>query len=237
MDMARQTAMRDVGMWRVIPILACLSLLNGRAAFAQTPAPTPTAFVDVAVMTDHDPTELFYGSESGWAGRAGVGVRRTERHGFRFEVDVPRRRVYATASSGPSYCAETAKCVGGVGFVPSRSASITAARTVSLVGLYGMDLAQSRRVTISLLAGAGLERREYRSSGWWDELDAAGAVVAHHEFSSENPKLWPGVVLGVDVEMSLTRHFAVTPQLRYHTFPYPSVSILRPGVAVRWRFR
>ena len=212
-------------------ILGCLWLGSARPLLAQTP------FVDVAVMADRDPTEFFSGSDSGWAGRAALGVQGPGRHGFRFEVDVPKWRIDASSNSSPIYCAEAAHCVGGVGLVPARSFASTAVRTVSYTGLYAFNMAADPRVTLSLVAGGGVEQREYRSSGWWDELNPAGVVVAHHEFDRDSPKLWAAMVFGADVEIRLTRHLALAPQLRVHTFPYPAVSIVRPGVSVRWRFR
>jgi len=43
-------------------------------------------------------------------------------------------------------------------------------------------------------------------------------------------------VIGADIDVRVTDHLSAAPQFRFHTFPYPAVSIVRPGVAVRWRF-
>jgi hypothetical protein len=163
-------------------------------------------------------------------------VRRTQHHGFRFEVDVPRWRIQRTFSSEPVYCAPSALCLAGPGFVPAQMQSMTAVRSVSYSGLYAFELAAGRHVRIAIVAGGAFEQREYRSSGTWDELDAAGIVIAHHEFSHENPKLGIAAVLGADLEARMTRHLGVVPQLRFHSLPYPYISIVRPGVAIRWQF-
>ena len=46
----------------------------------------------------------------------------------------------------------------------------------------------------------------------------------------------PAFVVGMDFEVKLSNHLSLTPQWRWHTFPYPEVSIVRPGVGLRWNF-
>jgi hypothetical protein len=221
---------------RIIGIIALgATLTGGRPALAQTPA-AGRVFVDAATMTERDPTEFFYGSDGGIAGRGAVGAPLSGPNGVRFEVDVPRWRVLDTASSGPVYCAEAAHCVGGVGYVPARTTSHAAVRTVSYSLLYARELPPMGRVLVSLVAGGGVEKRAFRSSGSFDELGADGSIVRHNAFDDDHSKDWFAVVLGADAEVRLTSHLAVTPQVRFHTFPYPKVSIVRPGVALRWRF-
>ena len=111
-------------------ILLCVTLAGGRLGFTQTPS-SPRVFVDGAMMAERDPTDFFDGSDAGSAGRGALGVHLSERNSLRFEVDVPRWRVMDTASSGPVWCAESAGCLGGEGFVPARTTSHTVVRTVS----------------------------------------------------------------------------------------------------------
>jgi hypothetical protein len=187
-------------------------------------------------MADRDPTDFFYGSDAGTAGRAAVGVRLSERSSLRFEVDVPRWRVNDTASSDRVYCAKEARCVGGEGWVPARTTSHTAVRTVSYSFLYARHLPAIGRVQIALLAGGSMEARGYQSSSSFDELGPDGQVVRRVAGNNDRIGHWPAGVLGMDAEVSLTSHLAVIPQFRFHTFPYPAVSIARPGIALRWRF-
>jgi hypothetical protein len=216
-------------------LLVCVTLAAGRPGFAQTASP-PRVFVDGALMAERDPTEFFYGSTAGTAGRAAVGVHITARDSLRFEVDVPRWRVLDTTSSSPVWCAQAAGCAGGEGFVPARTTSHAEVRTVSYSILYARHLPAMGRVQLALLAGGSMEARDSRSSGSFDELGSDGGVVRHNVFGDDRMRYWPAGVVGVDAEVTLTSHLAVTPQFRFHTFPYPAVSIVRPGIAVRWRF-
>ena len=109
-----------------------------------------------------------------------------------------------------------------------------AVRTVSYSLLYARHYAVASRVQISLIAGGGIEERAYRSSDTFDELGADGVVVRHTAFAGTHTKNWFAAVLGADAEVALTWHLAIAPQIRFHTFP--NVSILRPGIALRWRF-
>jgi hypothetical protein len=219
---------------KLASIVLCMAVVGARPARGQTvPAP---AFVDGAAMADRDPTELFDGAVSGVAGRGAFGMRVADRHTLRFEIDVPTWRVTDVASSSPVYCAETSFCVGRPGFVPARTTQHTAVRTVSYAFLYARHFSAKGRAQVALIAGASVEGRAYRSSGVFDELDAGGRVVRHSAYSDDRTKYWPAVVLGMDVEVALTSHLVVVPQFRIHTFPYPAVSIARPGVALRWRF-
>ena len=103
--------------WRIGGILLCVALAAGRPGFAQTSS-SPGAFVDGAMTAERDPTDLFYGSDVGMAGRGAVGVHLSEHNSLRFEVDVPRWRVMDTNSSSPVWCARDAGCLGGEGLVP-----------------------------------------------------------------------------------------------------------------------
>jgi hypothetical protein len=221
--------------WKIVGSLMCVTLAGARLGFAQTP-PSPRVFVDGAVMAERDTTAFFYGSDAGTAGRAAVGVRLSERNSLRFEVDVPRWHVNDTASSGPVWCAREARCVGGEGLVPARTTSHTAVRTVSYSFLYARHLPAMGRVQVALLAGGSMEERGYRSSSSFDELGPDGHVVRHVAGNDDRIGHWPAGVLGIDAEVSLTSHLAVIPQFRFHTLPYPAVSISRPGIALRWRF-
>lgn len=216
--------------WRIGGVLMCLALTGGRPGFAQAPF-SPSAFVDGAIMADHDPTESFYGSVKGMAVRGAVGARLSEHNSFRFEVDVPQWRVMDTASSGPARCA----CLP-TDPIPANITSHTAVRTLSYSFLYARHLPAIGRVQVGLLAGGSVEERDSRSSGSFDLLDRNGQFMAHHAYNDDRTLYWPAGVLGADAEVKLTSHLAVTPQFRFHTFPYPAVSIVRPGIALRWRF-
>jgi hypothetical protein len=220
--------------WKVGVISTCLAVAVGSPAFAQTPS-SSALFVDGAIAADSDQTAYFNGSTRGWAGRGAVAVRLASHNGIRFEVDVPTWRVLDTESSAPVYCAPQS-CVFGSGLVPARTTSHTAVRTVSYAFLYARHLPAIGRVELALVGGGSVEERDSQASGTFDELGPDGKVARQSRYDDDRVKYWPAGVVGVDAQMSLTAHLAVTPQLRFHTFPYPAVSILRPGIALRWRF-
>ena len=220
--------------WRIGSLL-CLALVAGRPGFAQTPVPLGP-FVDGAIVAERDPTDLFDGSQAGTAGRLAIGGHLSERNSLRFELDVPRWRVVDTTSSSPVFCARDAGCVGGEGLVPARTTTHSAVRTVSYSVLYARHLPAMGRVQVAVLAGASLEGRARQSAESFDELDRSGHVVQHRAYSDDRGQSGPAAVLGVDAEIGLTPHLAVTPQFRFHTFPYPAVSIVRSGIALRWHF-
>ena len=91
------------------------------------------------------------------------------------------------------------------------------------------------RVRVSAVAGGAIEERDYRSSQTFDELAPDGSVARHHEAVDIRTKQWSAGVIGADIEVRVTDHLSAAPQFLPH-LPYPAVSIVRPGVAVRWRF-
>ncbi len=88
-----------------------LTLSSSRIASAQ--AVSHGVFADAAVMLDRDPTDFFYGSPVGAAGRAAVGAQISEHSSLRFELDIPRWRVTDTLSTNPPWCAKSDDCVCG----------------------------------------------------------------------------------------------------------------------------
>jgi hypothetical protein len=221
--------------WIIGAMVTGMSLAGEGSALAQAPPP-PHMLVDAGVMVERDPTESFYGSDTGSAGRGAVGVQLSDRSGLRFELDVPRWRVTDTTSTDLIYCAESANCVGGVGLVPARTTARVSVRTVSYSFLYARLLTVTKRLQVFLLGGGSLEGRAYQSSSSFDELGPGGGVLRHTAYETSRTKAWFAGVFGADAEVNLTSHLAVAPQFRFHTFPYPRVSILRPGIALRWRF-
>lgn len=187
-------------------------------------------------MADRDPTEFFYGSDTGIAGRGAVGLQLSPRNAVRFEVDVPTWRKTDTVTDAPLYCGEAANCVGGPGFVPAHTTSHASVRSVSIGVLYARNIQVGNKVHLALLAGGGSEARAFQSSGSVDERGPDGRVVRHTEYNTSNTKMWFAALLGADLDVQVSAHLAVVPQVRFHTFPYPAVSIVRPGVALRWRF-
>ena len=219
--------------WKLGGILTCMAVTGGQPAFAQTPL-APSTFVDAAIISDRDKTEYFYGATA-WAARGAVGVRFSEHNGFRFEADVPKWRALDRDSSDPVYCASTS-CLGAPGYVRAHTTDHTAVRTISYSFLYARHLPAAGRLQVALLAGGSIEKQDYQASGVFDQLGPDGRVIRHSTYADERADYLPAAVVGVDAEVKITSHLAVTPQFRFHTLPYPEISIVRPGIALRWRF-
>jgi len=91
-------------------------------------------------------------------------------------------------------------------------------RTISYGMVFAHRLAEIGRVRPALVAGAGIEDRHTR----WSGVDSS-----HNTLSA---------IVGIDAEIPLTSNLSLTPEFRFHTFPYPYVSIVRPDVVLRWQF-
>ena len=213
-------------------ILALASLATGPRAFAQT-ASTRRAFVDVSIAADRNPVEDFHGPLANQAFRATVG-RTSGHHDWRLEVDIPRWRSLDTDHTGPMYCAPESNC--GPGYVPSHVHERFEVRTTSVAVLYAQHLPAFGRVELSLVGGGAVESQLTKYSQQSDILDSAGGVVSHNAYAHDYPVGTISGVVGVDAQVRLTPRLAVVPQVRYHYWPYPEVSIVRPGVALRWQF-
>lgn len=216
-------------------VLTCIVLVAARPGFAQTAA-FPRPFVDGAFMAEADPTELFDGPNAGIGGRIAIGGQLSNWNGFRFELDVPRWRAIDTNTFGSAWCAQESDCLTKGVLIPAHTTTHTSYRTLSYSFLYSFHLAATRRVQLAVLGGGAIEQQETRDSQTFDELGASGEVLRHHAYSDNRTNYSPGLVVGVDAEVRVSSHLAVTPQFRFHTFPYPEVSVIRPGIAVRWNF-
>jgi hypothetical protein len=215
--------------WKTTFTLAAAALTIGSSAFAQTPS-APRAFVDVSLTGDRESSHT---TPDGPVIRATVG-RVVGHHDWRFEVDIPSLHVIDTDRTGLMYCAKDSSC--GPGYVPSHVRERTEVRTVSGAVLYAQHLPTFGRVGVSLVAGGALESQVLKYSQQTDILDDQGRVLTHNAYAHDYPLTIVSGVIGADADLRLTSHLAITPQIRYHFFPYPSVSFLRPGVAVRWQF-
>jgi hypothetical protein len=212
-------------------ILAAVILANSPRVFAQTSS-TRRAFVDVSIAADRNPVEDFHGPLANQAFRATVG-RTAGHHDWRLEVDIPRWRTSETDHTGPMYCAVESSC--GPGYVPSHVHERFEVRTMSVAALYAQHLPTFGKLELSLVGGGAVESQTLKYSQQSDVLDSAGRVVSH-KYAHDYPVGAISAVMGVDAQVRLTPRVAVVPQVRYHYFPYPSVAILRPGVALRWQF-
>jgi hypothetical protein len=215
--------------WKIGGFLAWMGLAAVAPASAQAPI-----FVDGAILTDQNWSESINGAALQAAGRAAVGFNFSGSNGFRFELDVPAERSRGFTSTDPIYCAPASNC--GPGTVPARSLFRHSERVVSYSFLYARRFPAVGRVQLTLLAGGAVEDQRQRTISTTDELNAAGEVVRHSGYDFRADDVWAAAVVGLDAEVGVTERIALVPQVRFHTFPYPPISIIRPGLAVRWRF-
>lgn len=223
-----------MGKWTVVVLLLLFALGHAGRAHAQQ-AGNGALFVDVAAMSDQDPFEFFYGPEHGKALRGAVGYRFPSGHGIQLEIDVPLWR-HSRRTFDYIECAPAADCVFGPGKVPALLVFEDSARTVSFALEYAGHVPISTHIEFVAIGGIAGESRQHQQRIVTDELDPQGQVARHRDNTYSYPHGQFAFVGGVDVPVTLTRHLAIVPQVRAHWFWYPPVSIVRPGVAVRWTF-
>lgn len=175
--------------------------------------------------------------DASWTLAAGgsIGVFLTEAWTLRVELEVPRHAGSdIEAYGGLYYRSATAP---GIEF---RRATVR--RDITIVSLVGVQLRSSGRVRPSLLFGGGLSHLLAHQS--IEVQDPPGSPwtsvgLVEHRGSGANP--WtennPTLTLGLDVEILMTTTFSLVPRVRASiVMGNTSATILRPGVAARWRF-
>ena len=212
-------------------ILTVTVFATSARAFAQS-SPSQV-FVDASIAADRNPVEAVRGPLDNQAFRATVG-KAVGHHDWRLEVDVPRWRTSETDHTGPVYCAPDSSC--GPGFVPSHLHERFEVRTTSVAFLYAQHLPKIGKMDLALVGGGAVESQVMKYSQQSDILDSAGRVLQHNVYAHDYPVGTVSAVVGADAQVQLSRHLSIVPQVRYHYSPYPPVSIVRPGLAVRWQF-
>ena len=96
------------------------------------------------------------------------------------------------------------------------------------------------RLNIALLAGGTRAKRASRSRGFTERYTLDGELLEHHDYDrSDGSYDWLAVSFGADAAIAVTKHLAVVPQLRLHSYLYSehtSLMFFRPRVSVRWQF-
>jgi hypothetical protein len=113
-------------------------------------------------------------------------------------------------------------------------------RSPSISLLFGYNIRPVTRLNIALLAGGTKAKRASRSRGFTERYTLDGALLEHHDYDrSDGSYDWLAVSFGADAAIAVTKHLAVVPQLRLHSYLYSehtSVMFFRPRVSVRWQF-
>ena len=113
-------------------------------------------------------------------------------------------------------------------------------RSPSVSLLFGYNIRPVTRLHIALLAGGTRAKRASRSRGFTERYTLDGALLEHRDYDrSYGDYDWLAVSFGADAAIAVTKHVAVVPQLRLHSYLYSehtSVMFFRPRVSVRWQF-
>jgi hypothetical protein len=218
-------------------VLALSAALVPRGALAQTAAP-PRAFVEGSLLASVDQVLKFeddphFSADASWTFAAGgsIGVFLTPAWTLRAEFEVPRHAGSDIEARGHTYYLSAT----GPGI---EYRFVTARRDTTIAGLLGVQLRSSGRVRPSLLFRGGLSHMAARRS--IQLQDPPGSPWSNVKVRNE-VKTWtennPTLNLGLDVEILMTKTFALVPRVRASiVMGETSATILRPGVAARWRF-
>ena len=184
-------------------------------------------FVEGGGLFDVDPTQRSQTTTtSGLA--IGAGVFLTPRVSVRLEFDLPDWHASDYAGRG--------RVANHIEAYSQREES----RSPSVSVLFGYHIRPVSRLDIALLAGGTNAQRATRSRGFTERYTLDGALIEHHDYDRTYDSYdWPAVSFGADAAIALTKHLAVVPQLRLHSYPYSdhtSLLFFRPRVAVRWQF-
>jgi hypothetical protein len=113
-------------------------------------------------------------------------------------------------------------------------------RSPSVSVLFGYDFRPAPRLTIALLAGGTSAKRAWRSRGFTERYTLDGVLLEHRDIdNSSDGYEWLAMSGGVDAAVHVTKHLAVVPQLRLHSYlfsEHTSELFFRPRLSVRWQF-
>jgi len=222
-------------------VIAALTspMFAAEAAVAQTARWTPFAGVAAGAAYD-DSYHPIHGvvRSTGFS----VGVM-NDRRGIQFEYDVSG---WHTKDSQPSRYQYNG--------IPSQywqqghfyeDSSGTRRRSASTTALYALRLWSSRTVQATFLVGGGRVSRPSEETWVSKEVLPDGTLQVVHSYRYAGHDDHPAAVIGVDVDVRVSRHLSIVPTLRVAGFPLaglddggtgPNFFAARPQVALRWRF-
>jgi hypothetical protein len=211
-------ALRSVVIAGLLVAALCGAPLNASAQ---------TVFVEGGPLLDYDPT--LRSQTTTTAGlTAGAGLFLTPRFSVRLEFEFPRW--HASDYSGRGRVANHIEAYSTHEENRARSGSV----------LFGYHLRPATRVSVALLAGGTSATRAWRNRGFTQRLALDGSLIEHHDFENGGDNYdWLAVSFGADAAIAVTKHLAVVPQLRLHSYLYSehtSLMFSRPRISVRWQF-
>ena len=184
-------------------------------------------FVEGGALLDVDPTQRSQTTTTSGA-TVGGGVFLSPRFSMRFEVELPEW--HASDYEGRGRVASHIEAYSQREERRSPSASF----------LLGYDVRPMTRLNITLLAGGTRARRASRTRGFTERYTLDGVLLEHRDYDQSNDDYtWPAVSAGVDAAIAVTKHLAIVPQLRVHSYlfsEHTSEMFVRPRLALRWQF-
>lgn len=184
-------------------------------------------FVEAGALLDVDPTQRSQTTTTSGL-TIGAGVFMTPRFSVRLEFDLPDWHVSDYAGRG--------RVANHIEAYSQREEG----RSPSVSLLFGYTIRPVTRLNIALLAGGTKAKRATRSRGFTERYTLDGALLEHQDYDRTYGSYdWQAVSVGVDAAIAVTKHLAVVPQLRLHSYLYSehtSQMFFRPRVAVRWQF-
>ena len=183
-------------------------------------------FITAAAIADFDRLDYIDGGGAAPTGSLGIGVTLSSRFDLRSELDIPGWHRHHNSANGPPVAFE----------------DNTATRTTTLALLLGRHFGQRRDIT--LVIGGSLLAHQFKTSGFWERLNADGTVIERTSGNEHSMDYRAGLTLGVDAPFPLSQRVAFVPQLRVHqlinghfgeTLPR-GYNAIRAGVALRVGF-
>jgi hypothetical protein len=223
----------------VVIAAATSFVFAGRAAEAQTSRRTPFAGVAAGAASDdsYDPLPGVVRSTGFWVGLM------NERSGVQFEFDISGWRTQDSPLSTYQHNGTTVLPWQHGHFY--ESFTTTRRRSASATALYARRMWSSRAVQATFLVGGGWVSRPSEYTWTTKEVLPDGTRQLVNTDRYAGPDDDPAAVIGVDVDVRISRHLSIVPSVRVVVVPLaaldeggtgPNFFAARPQVAVRWRF-
>jgi hypothetical protein len=184
-------------------------------------------FVEGGGLLDVDPTQRSQTTTTSGV-TIGAGVFMTPRFSLRLEYDLPDWHASDYAGRG--------RVASHIEEYSQREER----RSPSVSLLLGYNIRPVRRFSIALIVGGTNAKRASRVRGFTERYTLEGALLEHYDFDrSYGGYDWLAVSFGADAAIAVTKHLAVVPQLRLHSYLYSehtSLMFVRPRMSVRWQF-
>ena len=215
------------------------SFFTGCAAVAQTVRVTPFAGVTAGAAYD-DSYHRIPGVVRSTGFSFGV---MNDRRGVQIEYDISGWYSHDSVPDRYQYVGTTFDYLQHGHFY--QDSSSTRRRSASTIGLYALRMWSGHAVQATFLMGGGVVSRPSQDTSVTKEVLPDGTLQVVHTYTYSGHDNHPAAVIGVDVDVRLSRHLSIVPSVRVLGFPLaglddggsgPDFFVGRPQVSVRWRF-